>query len=1142
MNGYISSAKRLSIPLFLLFHALAISAQQPSGTIEGRVIDQHGAVVVGAIITITEKATGRVIELATNHDGYFVARSLPSGNYTVKVEQTGFAAGIIDDVIVQAGQTSNAGVALRVGGANEVVLVEGTSATLQVDLSRQTIDGVITAEKITGLPLNGRNFLDLSVLQPSVVVRDGSSIDPTKTTAYRAVTVNGSSGTATRVQIDGIDVTDETVGTTMSNISTDAVREFQLSRASFDLSTSLTTSGAVSIVSRSGSNQFHGSGFYFWRNQDLGARLQYQSATVPFHRHQVGYQFGGPIIKDKLFFFSNWDRTYQATQSTIVNTDFPQLNGNVALPIGIRLTTNKLDWNVSNRVRLFYSHGYSDDLSTGGGAASPFQNVDWTIRHTVGADISGARMTHSLRFGYVNFNNRIQSQELAPYNFLRAPQGTPYLLTVGSFSLGPNTLSPQETYQDNYQTKYDGSYVRGNHIFRYGGEVNRIILGGFASFAGVLSITGQFNAAIRAALPLASQSDPFAYPFNGFSTGPSTGYFSADPAHNLPHGGHRNTRIAWYAGDSWRLTRRFTLNLGTRWEFDTGFFNGTARDLPQLAVYGDPKLGKVADFPLTAFSPQVGFAWDPAGSGKTSIRGGFYLSYEMNILNNGIFDSFPRTPPGIGPETSNTTFVHGPDGKPIDIGGFPTGNYSSLIGRPLRDVIAIIERAHLALRQAYANFQFDPNSPVQTFVTNRGVGNTDIFPGTFKIPYSMQFSIGVQRELFHNQILSVDYVRLRGVGLPYVYNDYERRFAARTLDVAAARAQVASVLRIPVANLNGAAIDAFLAANRTTTIATFGLGTGTDTIFTGVTKDYNLARIMTGGFSLYQGLQVKLDGRLRSASDTRLRRLVREMSYTVSYALSRATATNGSAREEFVAGPTFNDNFNSAYGPTGNDRTHIFTAGAIMAVPFGFRINQIWSFRTATPISLTTPFLDSFSSTNSIFTTDLNGDGLAGDLLPGTNVRALGRSVKSFKELNRLITNFNTNYAGSLTPAGRALVNAGIFTEAQLRALGATIKPIALVPETNPWPFENVINLDARISRPIRLKETASIDPSLDVFNVFNHTGHGSYTGLGGTFGSLNYDYVADPLKRGGIPELIRGTRGRLLSTRLLQFGIRVTF
>src|SRR5262245_13654265 len=1132
----------INLSLFLLCGALSVKGQQPTGAIEGTITDQNGALVSGANVRLTHTATGRVIDLTTNNEGYFIARSLPSGSYDVRVEQAGFAAGSVKDLVVQTGQVSSANLILKLGAATEVVQVEGTSAQLQVDTSRQTVDGVVTQEKLAALPLNGRNFLDLASLQPSVVVRDGGSIDPTKVNAYRSVTVNGSSGRASRVQIDGIDITDETVGTTSGNISTDAVQEFQLSRASFDLSTSLTTSGAVSIVTRSGSNQFHGSGFYFFRNQDLGARLDYQTAAQPFNRHQVGYNFDGPIIKDRLFFFSNWELTYQTTQSTIINNDFPQLTGNAGLPVALRLTTNRLDYVLNSRVALFYSHGYSDDLSTGGGANSPFQNVNWTIRHTVGADITGARTSHSLRFGLNNFNNRIQTQEIDPYAFFRAAQGTSYRLNVGTFALGPNSLAPQQTYQDNYQTKYDGSYVSGNHTLRYGGEANRIKLGGFASFAGVLAITGTFNAATRAALPEASRTDPFAYPFSGFSTGSATGFFSADPGHNLPYGGHNNTRIAWYAGDAWRVSRRLSLNLGTRWEYDTGFFNGTARELPQLAAYGDPKLGKIAEFPLTAFSPQVGFAWDPTGSGKMSVRGGFYLTYEMNIGNNAIFDSFPRTPPGIGPETSNTSFTHGPDGVGIDIGGFPGGNYNSLIGRPIRDVIPIIERAHLAMRQAYANFKFDPSSPTQAFTVNRGVGNSNIFPGTYKIPYSMQFSIGLQRELRPNLVVSADYVRIRGVGLPYVTNDYERRFAARALDVTAARAQVANVLRIPVENLNTAAVDTFLAANRTANIATFALGTSTPNIFPGVTKNIDLASIVTGGFSLYQGLQLKLDGRLTSGADSRLRHLLRELNFTVSYALSRATATNGQNSLEFEAGSTFNDNLNGAYGPTGNDRTHIFAAGALMTVPFGFRINQIWSFRTAVGANLTVPFLDGFATPSGVFATDIDGDGRTGDLLPGTNIRHFGRKIKSFKQLNQILTDFNSNFAGKLTPAGQALVTAGLFTEAQLRTLGATVKPIALAPETNPWPFENLINLDARISRPVRIKEKLSIEPSLDVFNVFNHTGHGSYGGLGATFGSLNYDYKADPLVRGGIPELTRGTRNRLQQNRLLQLGLRVTF
>src|SRR6266498_1114983 len=534
LKGWLMIAATLA--LTALSFATPAFAQQPTGAIEGTITDQSGAVLASAKISITEMATGRVIEVATNSAGFFVARALLPGTYDVKIEHAGFSAGAVEKVIVQTGQVSNVSIGLKIGATTEVVQVEGTSAQLQVDTSRETID-------------------------------------PTKTNAYRAATVNGSSGTGTRVQVDGIDVTDETVGTTSANISTDAVQEFQLSRANFDLSTSLTTSGAINIVSRGGSNEFHGAGFYFWRSDRLAARQDFLDSKPPFRRQQVGYNVGGPIVKDKLFFFSNWERTYQSTQNVVTSGDFSNIvDGTVSLPVGIRYTTHRLDWNATGRLRIFYRHSYDDNLATGGGGASPFQNVDWTNVHAIGADISGSRTTHSFRFGYVNFNNRIESQELAPFNFNKTPQGIPFQLNVGDLSLGPNGLAPQQTYQDNFQSKYDGSFVKGNHTFRYGADINRVILGGFANFAGPLTINGLFNSTVKAGLPAAQRGNPLAYPLDSFSTGPNSGFFTNESAHNLPHGGHRNNRYAGYVGDSWRIKRNFTFNLGTRWEYDTGFF------------------------------------------------------------------------------------------------------------------------------------------------------------------------------------------------------------------------------------------------------------------------------------------------------------------------------------------------------------------------------------------------------------------------------------------------------------------------------------------------------------------------------------------------------------------------------------------
>ena len=1145
--------KWFSLVLVMLVSAVVVFSQTPTGVMSGRVVDQNGAAVPNASLTITENATNREIKTQANSDGFYEARNLPPGSYTVKVQQTGFAPATVENVRVQTGQVATTDVRLEVGAVNApTVTVQGTEAQLTVDTTRHTVDGVVTAEKIQQLPLNGRNFLDLAALQPSVRVQDGGNIDPTKVNAYRAVSVNGSSGTGTRVQIDGIDVTDETVGTTTANISTDAVQEFQLSRSSFDLSTSLTTTGAVNINTRSGSNEFHGSGFYFWRNQKIGARRFDLPEKPESSRTQQGFRFGGPIIKDRVFFFANGEHSSELAQNVVqINPPFAQFSAASSLPIRARYWTGRLDFTLNNKTRLFYSHRYNDDTSTGGTVISPFQNVDWTIVHVVGADITGTRFTHSFRFGYVNFNNRIESKQLE-VPFLTTPQGFAYQLNISDLSIGPNSLAPQQTYQDNKQFKYDGSYVRGNHTLRFGGEINRIILGGFANFAGPLTVNGDFPAT-----PSGAANDPLNYPLLSLSTGPNTGFFTATPAHGLPFGGHFNTRTAWYVGDSWRFRPNLNFNFGVRHNRESNMFAKGAPSIPQLERFGAGR-GNVAKFPWHAFSPQVGFAWDPTGEGKTSIRGGFYLAYEMNIFNNALFDEFARIATGIGPTVFDETFIVDPQGNPIVVPitstpcpGAASGDYTCLEGLPIKTVLADVGRIHSAVQAAYAAFfpKYNPTSGISEFTNSNGNTFGGQFPGDYRIPYSMQFNIGVQRELAKNTVLSVDYVRIRGVGLPFMLVDNERRRDAAFFNEAAARAAIASRIGVTAAAVNPDTIAAFIArraaAGLTTTIANFGLAT--DAVWPGV-SDLTRARLIQGGFSLYNGLQVQLNGRFGAERMSFLsigdRRLLHGLDYTISYALSRSEATSGSGRQEFITNTTRNNNrYNNDFGPTGNDRTHLFGAGLIIGTIGGVNINPTIRFGSAPPVTLTVPFTDTFAGANNIFTTDINGDGgtgtsARGDVLPGTNIGDLGSQIGSWKELNGIITQFNNTYAGTLTPHGQRLLQSGLFTEAQLRSLGAFVKPIQLVPESNPWPFQGRFVTDVRVTRPISIKERFRIEPYLEVFNLFNNTPKGTYAGLNHrVFGSLNFPYSPSD-----IGDLDSQVRGLLQLPRQFQFGIRGIF
>ncbi len=208
------------------------------------------------------------------------------------------------------------------------------------------------------------------------------------------------------------------------------------------------------------------------------------------------------------------------------------------------------------------------------------------------------------------------------------------------------------------------------------------------------------------------------------------------------------------------------------------------------------------------------------------------------------------------------------------------------------------------------------------------------------------------------------------------------------------------------------------------------------------------------------------------------------------------------------------------------------------------------NYRSRGPASLNVPALGGISGANALFTTDLNGDGGTGstprgDLLPGLRSGNWGRGVSSIQQLNQLIAAFNTNQAGKPTPAGQALINASIFTQAQLVALKAVSPTIPLVPENIPDPFaSNPVNITMRITRPIKLENAyvvhnLQIEPYLDIFNLINYRGHGAYSGLGAGFGSLNFQpgYSAT----GRVQELANN-RAFLFSPRTIQLGFRVSF
>jgi hypothetical protein len=301
-----------------------------TGAIQGTVTDQSDAVVPGATVTIRNVGTGQTIVRTTTSSGVYNSGPLNPGNYTVSVNAKGFSATNLPTV-VSIGNISPGNVKLGVASEKQEVTVEANGVTINTE--QATVQGVITSEQIENLPINGRNFLDAAQLEPGVQIQDAQNFDPTKN-GYTGISVGGRQGRTTRIEVDGVDVSDETVGTTTQNIPADSIQEFQLSQSTLDMSTELTSSGAVNVLTKSGTNNVHGSGFYLFRDKRAGDANFPGGADVPFQRNHTGFTLGGPAIKDHLFFYVAGENiTQHLFQPVIGAGPFASLSGGYNAPL-----------------------------------------------------------------------------------------------------------------------------------------------------------------------------------------------------------------------------------------------------------------------------------------------------------------------------------------------------------------------------------------------------------------------------------------------------------------------------------------------------------------------------------------------------------------------------------------------------------------------------------------------------------------------------------------------------------------------------------------------------------------------------------------------------------------------------------------
>lgn len=1182
-----------------------------TGSIQGSVTDPQGAAVPNAKVTITSKDTGKVLDLVTTSSGLYNSGTLVPGVYAVRVEAPNFRT-VETTVTVQVGVVSSGNVKLALGASTTIVEVSSEAVTVNTDQAQ--VQGIVAKEQIENLPINGRNFLDLAQLEPGVQIQDGQNFDPTKT-GYSSISFGGRFGRTARIEVDGVDISDETVGTTTTSIPASAISEFQLAQSTLDLSNELTSSGAVNVVTRSGTNRFHGEGFGYFRDSTQAAALP---GGATFQRTQSGGNVGGPVIGDKLFFFIDGERTVQHAGAGVpVSAPLNSFTGTFKSPFKEYTVIGKMDWQATKAVHVFYRFSdFQNNLipSFGTASFSFFANKDRTRNHVVGADFNTGSFTHSFRFQYLKFQNNIaDAVRGSGAAFANFPVALQFL--VSSLSTGPSDNAPQATPQSNRQFKYDGSKIWGSHILRYGVSYNHIQGGGFAKFFGVAPLvlsfqtSTSFSATANLTCPggQTGMSCPLNYLPDEVLIGNGQGFASEKPSFGLPVGGlGPDNRIGIYVGDSWKIKPNLTLTYGMRYVRDTGRTDSDVPAIPALnAVL--PGIGNRVNNPDQNLGPQAGIAWDPWKDGKTVFRGGVGIFFENAIFNNVLFDRGPRLAKGtfffadavpcLFGSASPVSFA---DGTVRTIPG-GAATCSTAIGLPVPAAAAGPTcAAGITVAQCIANFQgayqaaaaanlFNPNPNfIGTEIAN-GVPLSGLIGPGYKSPRSVQINVGGQHQLRPGMVLSVDYVR--NVGTHFLLSiDANHTGDAAFLNVPAAVAAINTTN----AGFNGAGgvpcgtgiagITCAIAAGAT--IANYagkGLdspgdlgigacngpsGIGASCAFGGINPNIGPAPILFPvARSVYNAMDIKLTQNVEHPF-TGLRYLNFQATYTASRFVNTgsnnglgAPGTPANADQDFIDNSLDNRDPLRYVGPSSLDRTHQINFGGYADFPLSIRIGLVAHFWS--PLAIT-PTLNLPVAPGAIFQTDFTGDGTVNDPLPGFKTGAFGRDL-STSGLTKAINNYNAKVAGTtLTPAGQALVNAGLFTQPQLIALGATpptitfqnpnFNPALPVSPSNQPTLPGVIPgqdelrwlkaFDLQLSWVGHLwHERLTVQPSVGFFNVFNFN---NFDAPGNTLsGALN-----------GGPGSINGTTPGLRSNRIgagsgvfalgaprvIEWGLKLTF
>jgi hypothetical protein len=611
------------------------AAYAQNAQITGIIKDQSGGVVPGVTVRALNQETGLVREEVTDVTGTYRLRALPPGTYTLTAELMGFASIRQIDIPLIIDQTAILDLIMRAAGVTEQLTV--TADAPIIDTTRSDVSTAVSTEQIQDLPVASRRWIDLAMLTP------GTSQDNIRGFYYRG-NVNVGAGTreySNAFVVDGVNNTWAEMGEARQNFAMDSIREFKVTTSNFKAEYGLATGGLVSVVSKSGTNQFEGSGFLFFRDKSLTAKTYFEDEKPDFKRYQWGGSIGGPIVQNKTHFFFAWERTDEEQFFTVDTLGvWPEYDGLIPSDQYRWNYTAKLDHQLTSNQSVFLRFAQENEYRpalTSGGTSAASAGFDFAVprdsavlAHTW---VVSDRALNDFRFQYGFSKYEVSptyshgSWEPGDFPQERLDACTPAFrypsLSVGNCN---NQMGPETRWQFKNDTSYLLDALGGSHQLKVGVDYNYIEFqaDGMGGYSGTWTF------------PVDRPYDP-----NDQSTWP-TQYTQSLPSYaDIPvH------HLSVYAQDDFEVADGLTLNLGLRYDLQKGVFN---EDIPDLLGRIEDKLGPGFGYPLEIpwhdgvdrrgdsnnFGPRVGFAWDPTNDGRTNVHGAYGMFYEnIRTLTN----------------------------------------------------------------------------------------------------------------------------------------------------------------------------------------------------------------------------------------------------------------------------------------------------------------------------------------------------------------------------------------------------------------------------------------------------------------------------------------------------------------------------